>query len=347
VSPRLKILSPALGLLLLLILPAVASAAASFHWNKAVRVEPARDGGLSAISCPNLQLCVAGDESGNVVTSTKPSSSIWKPATKVDPAGPITGVSCPTTSFCGAVDQAGGFVWSSTPTRGAKHWSRPARIDSTLAVGGGYAGLTAISCPSATLCVAVDNASDSNVLYSTDPTGGKSAWKTVKLEGPATSVDCPTTTLCVILGTERYVSTAPTDPTSWKATDALVGGTYEATDCVGANLCIGVGFGNTSPGFESATRTPTGTWSTVFNVVSDPPAIDTTLLDTVGCTRGTCVALDGADNAYTSHSAARGLWSTAVAIRPNTASQFNSVSCTSGVCVVVDSAGVATTGILH
>jgi hypothetical protein len=347
VSPRLKILMPLFGLLLLLTLPSVASAAATFHWNRAVRVEPAKDGGLSAISCPNLQLCVAGDQSGDVVTSTKPPSGSWSAAAKVDTAGPITGLSCPTTTFCGAVDQAGAFIWSTTPTRGTKHWSHPVRIDSTMAVGGGYAGLVAISCPSAKLCVAVDNASSSNVLYSSNPTGGKAAWNTVKLEGPATSVDCPTTTLCVILGSERYVSTDPTSPTGWKATDALVGGVYQSVDCVGTTLCIGVGFGNTSPGFESATRTPTGMWSTVYNVVSNPPAIATTLLDTVGCTRGTCVALDGADNAYTSRFAARGLWSTATAIRRKSASQFNAVSCTSGMCVVVDSAGVATTGILR
>ena len=346
VTRRLKILLPLIGVLMLMAAPAGANAAASFHWNKAVRIEPSKDGGLSAVSCTNLQLCVAGDESGDILTSTKPAQSTWSTAAKVDSDGPITGVSCPTATFCGAVDQSGGFIWSTTPTLGAKHWSTPVRIDSTAAVGGGYAGLVAISCPSSTLCVAIDNTSDANVVYSTDPTGGKSAWKQVKLEGPATSVSCPTTTLCVIAGTERYVSVDPSVPTDWKAATALTDGTYQAVDCVGTTLCIGVGFGNTSPGFESATATPTGSWSTVFNVVSDPPAIATTLLDTVGCTRGTCVALDGADNAYTSTSAARGLWSTATAIRPDTVSQFNAVSCTSGMCVVVDSAGVETTGLL-
>ncbi len=346
-SRRPQIILALLGLLLLLVAPTVASAATpTLHWNKAVRIEPSKNGGLSAISCPNLQLCVAGDESGDILTSVKPSKSTWTAAAKVDSDGPITGVSCPTTTFCGAVDQSGGFIYSTTPTLGAKHWSHPMRIDATAAVGGGYAGLVSISCPSASLCVALDNASSSNVLYSTDPTGGKAAWKSVGLEGPATSVDCPSTTLCVAVGTERYVSVDPSVSTSWKAATALTGGVYQSVDCVGTTLCIGVGFGNTSPGFESATRTPTGTWSTVFNVVTNPPAIATTLLDTVGCTRGTCVALDGADNAYTSNAAARGLWSGPTAIRPKTASQFNAVACTSGVCVVVDSAGVETTGLL-
>lgn len=346
-SARAKILSPLIGLLLLLLLPTVAGAATSFHWNRAVRVEPSKDGGLSAVSCPDLQLCVAGDESGDVVTTTRPTAGVWNAAAKIDTAGPITGLSCPTTTFCGAVDGAGAFVWSTTPTLGQKHWSHPVRIDSTTGTGGGNSGLAAISCPSVKLCVAVDDASSANVFYSANPTGGKAAWQTVKLEGPATSVDCPSSTLCVIAGTERYVSIDPTSPTGWKASGALVGGVYQGVDCVGSTLCIGVGFGNTSPGFESATRTPTAAWSAVFNVVSNPPAAGTTLLDTVGCTRGTCVALDGADNASTSSSAARGLWSAPTAIRPKTVSQFNSVSCTSGMCVVVDSAGVATTGILR
>ena len=344
-SRRLNILLPLIGLLMLLSLPAVANAA-SLSWNKAIRVEPTKDGGLSAVSCADLQLCVAGDQSGNIVTTTTPTKGGWSAATQVDSAGAITGVSCPTATFCGAVDQAGAFIWSTTPTLGAKHWSHPVRIDATTAVGGGYAGLAAISCPSAKLCVAVDDASSADVLYSTDPTGGKAAWTTVKLQGPATSVDCPTTSLCVIAGTERYVSTDPASSTSWKASGALTGGVYQGVDCVGATLCINIGFGNSSPGFESATRTPTGAWSTDFNVVNDPPAIGSTLLDAVGCTRGTCVTLDGADNAYVSSASAQGLWSAATPIRTKSASQFNSVSCTSGMCVVVDSAGVETTGIL-
>jgi hypothetical protein len=344
-SRRTQILLPLIGLIVLLSLPTVANAA-SFTWNKAIRVESIHNGGLSAVSCANLQLCVAGDGSGDVLSTRTPTKGGWSAAAKVDSAGPITGISCPTTTFCGAVDGVGAFVYSTTPTRGAKGWSHPVRIDPTMAVGGGYAGLTSISCPSASLCVAVDAASSANVVYSTDPTGGKATWKIVKLQGPATSVDCPTTTLCVIAGTERYVSTDPTSPTGWKASAALVGGVYQAVDCVGATLCINVGFGNASTGFESATKTPTTTWSTVYNVVGDPPAIGSTLLDTVGCTRGTCLTLDGADNAYISGSSAKGLWTATGPIRTKSASQYNAVSCTSGMCVVVDSAGVETTGIL-
>jgi hypothetical protein len=329
----------------MLSIPAVANAA-SFKWNKAVRVETVKDGGLSAVSCVSLQFCIAGDQAGNVLTTTKPMSGSWSSTAKVDSAGPITGISCPTTSFCAAVDQVGAFVYSTQPTKGAKAWSRPVRIDSANSVGGGYAGLSDISCPSAKLCIAIDNGAKANVVYSSDPTGGKAAWHTVALEGPATSVDCPTTALCVIGGSERYVSTNPTDPTAWKASGTLTQAVYSAVDCVGTTLCIGVGFGNASPGFESATRTPTGAWSASFQVETNPPNIGSGLLDAVGCTRGYCVALDGYDNAYVSNTPLTGVWAAGTAIRTKSASQSNAISCTSGMCVVVDSAGVETTGLL-
>jgi hypothetical protein len=322
--------------------------AATFHWHRAIRLEPVRNGGLDAVSCANAKFCVAADQSGDITWTLRPTAGngAWSRPVHVDSAGPITGVSCPTPSFCAAVDASGSVVYSLHPTKGARFWSRPVRIDAAQSVGGGPAGLSAISCPSARLCVAVDAAANANVLVSTNPTGGKAAWSTVALEGPATSVSCSTTTLCVIGGSQRYVSTDPTSPTAWKAGGALQDGVYASVDCVGLHLCVGVGFSNSTPGLASATATPTGAWSAPVAVLANPPAISSGLLDTVGCTRGTCVALDGFDNAYVSSHALKGLWSAGRPIRPKSASQFNAVSCTSGLCVVVDSAGVETTGIL-
>lgn len=54
-----------------------------------------------------------------------------------------------------------------------------------------------VSCASTTLCVAAGR--EGEILSSTDPTGGASAWKTVGGAGFASlyGVSCPTTTLCV------------------------------------------------------------------------------------------------------------------------------------------------------
>ena len=337
-----------LGLVLLLALPGVAQAAA-FHWNRALRLEPVQNGGLDAVSCANSRFCVAVDASGHVTQTTRPlgGNGSWSAPARIDTSGSLTGISCPTTTFCAAVDDSGAVLTSTQPVRGGRSWSRPVRIDTVQAAGGGYAGLAAISCPTAKLCVAVDSAPHANVLYSSNPTGGKGAWQTIALAGPATSISCPATSLCVIGGTQRYVSTNPLSPTGWKASGALTGGVYQSVDCVGTTLCIGVGFSNDSPGLASATTTPTGSWSEPVSVAANPPAIGSGLVDTVGCTRGYCVALDGADNAYVTRSPTQGLWGSAAAIRSKSASQATAISCTSGICVVVDSAGVETTGQLR
>jgi hypothetical protein len=345
VSIRLRFLLPLLALAALAG-PSLATAA-TIKWTKHVRIEPAKDGGLTAVSCATSNFCVATDQSGQVLVSTKLSKGGgWSAPAKVDSAGPLTGISCASTSFCAAVDQVGALVYSTHPSGGAKAWSHPARIDSALAVGGGYSGLTDISCPSAKLCVAVDNGAKGNVVYSSDPTGGKAAWHSVALQGPVTSITCPSTSLCVAVGSERYVSTDPTSPTSWKASGALTGEVYEAVDCIGSTLCVSVGFGNSSPGIASASTSATGVWSEPVAVEGDPPLVGQGLIDTVGCTRGTCVALDGSDNAFISSKPALGIWGPGAGIRGPSLADSTAVSCTSGYCVVVDSAGVETTGVL-
>src|SRR4051794_15677692 len=90
-------------------------------------------------------------------------------------------------------------------------WSAPALIDSAPPFGAPGA-LLGMSCPSASLCVAVDNAG--RIVSSTDPTGGAGAWtlayaiEAVSLYG----VSCPSTSLCVAVASSGDVLTS-TDPT--------------------------------------------------------------------------------------------------------------------------------------
>ena len=62
------------------------------------------------------------------------------------------------------------------PLGGVKGWSKPVRVDTAMQPGGGYAGFSAIACPTTKLCIAVDNAANGQVAYTTDPTGPASAW---------------------------------------------------------------------------------------------------------------------------------------------------------------------------
>ncbi|MDA8186438.1 MAG: hypothetical protein M0035_18805, partial [Actinomycetota bacterium] len=155
---------------------------------------------MTAGSCPTQNLCVAGDNLGDISTSTNPTGGTtkWSSLASIQKSGTqdvITSISCPSTSFCAAVDAGGDLHTSTNPAGGASTWNnsaQPEQIDSSSG------GLTSISCPTANLCVAVDQAG--NVLTSTNPTGGTTKWSSpVSIDSSASngidSVSCPTTTL--------------------------------------------------------------------------------------------------------------------------------------------------------
>ena len=173
-----------------------------------------------------------------------------------------------------------------------------------------------------------------------------------RLGGTLTSVSCPTSGLCLVGGSEHGYSTSPTGGrSSWHFTGAPAGGgVISGLDCPGTTLCVGVGFGDASPGLAVATASPHGgskAWKT-FDVLASPPPAGSELLDAVGCAgEMLCVALDTADGAYTTASPVKGGWGWDGAIRPHSASQQNAIACTVRLCVVVDSAGVETTGVIH
>jgi hypothetical protein len=67
--------------------------------------------------------------------------------------------------------------------------------------------LETIFCPSTRLCVAEDPASD--MIASTDPTGGASAWTAVNEGQPnhmGAGVSCPTLSLCVAVGNDDVLT---------------------------------------------------------------------------------------------------------------------------------------------
>jgi hypothetical protein len=353
----------------------------TIHWRKPVRIEKAKWGGLNAISCPAVHLCLAVDQSGHVLwTQTPKSTKHWHLVT-VDKDKSLTGISCPTATFCAAVDDAGRLVWTSTPTGNKKKWSKPEVIDTALAPGGGPAGLTAISCtvlaatptttttttpttPSKTstkgvtpLCVATDGSPQGNVVVSTKPTGGKKAWIPAQigsansLGGTLASVTCLSMKLCVAAGSQHYYSKNPAGGKSaWKATGGpTAGGLLASVACPAANACVAVGYGNSSIGLSDVTSRPTGgltSWITTA-VTGTPPAIGAGLVDGVGCSSVSfCIAVDGFDHAYTTTSPLTGAWAGGDPIRKNSAAQWSSIACQPTYCMVVDSAGVGVPGVI-
>jgi hypothetical protein len=132
---------------------------------------------ISAISCPSPYLCVAGDQVGDILSSTNPAggAGAWRvTATSPNLFDPeITELSCPSTSLCFGLS-ANALLSSTDPTGGASAWTKTP-IDQG-------SNVTAISCPSVSLCVAVNL--HGHVLTSTDPTGGANAWTIAAVELP-------------------------------------------------------------------------------------------------------------------------------------------------------------------
>jgi hypothetical protein len=192
---------------------------------------------IDAISCPSATLCVVADRGGYVLWSTDPAGgpSAWGNA-DVDGTRQITAISCPSTTLCVAVDAAGDVITSQAPTGGAAAWT-VTDVDKNRTQNntdnGGAVLLRGISCPSITLCVAVDAVGDA--IVSTDPPGGAAAWTAAQADPdpsfgctaggltcqpPLVGVACPSIALCVAVDNSGNIltTTTPTTPGQWATT---------------------------------------------------------------------------------------------------------------------------------
>jgi hypothetical protein len=345
-----------------LALPAISGAATySLKWSKSVPLLNANDGGgFDSVACaPTVAatkalFCIAGDVRGDIFETVHPAqaASQWH-RRYIDPKTAITGISCPSAQLCVAVDASGRVLHSTDPIGGIAAWSKPVSVDTAALAGGGTAGLAAIDCPTTTFCLAVDNAANGQVAYTTNPTGPASAW-TLTTVGSGVlldSVSCASTTLCVIGGTNAYFATDPTGgATGWKATAALSSGSsvIASLACNTTKLCLGVGYGDSGVGLSVGSSAPTTTtWSQAL-IGSDPPAQSAEIADSVACPeRNFCVAVDGASNAYTSSAPVRGDWSLARPLKKNSQSTVSQVACNTAICVEVDNRGTVTYGSVH
>src|ERR1700729_2755690 len=70
-------------------------------------------GDFTGLSCPSSALCVAVDESANVITSTNPTggAGAWS-IHALNGISDLQGVSCPSASLCVALDSEGDIVTS-------------------------------------------------------------------------------------------------------------------------------------------------------------------------------------------------------------------------------------------
>jgi hypothetical protein len=176
------------------------------------------------------------------------------------------GVSCASPSLCIVVDTLGQVISSTNPTGGPAAWSVVKIVNS-------QAGLGAVSCPSASLCVATANipANEPQVLFvSSHPAAGRRAWRRVRVDtGGAgmTGVSCPSANLCVVAtsGRDGVVSTRPTGGTpAWHTVQISSFGFVTGVSCASTKLCVAVsnvGRGGLGPVFTSTRPASGAAWT--------------------------------------------------------------------------------------
>lgn len=155
----------------------------------------------------------------------------------------LIGLTVPASSWA-----AGPLTWSGFEFPGSNMW--------------------AVSCPSASLCVAT--ATGGEVVVSTDPVGGAAAWTGAKVPSvDGYGISCPSSSLCVAGGTNGVV--VSTDPAggagAWSSVSVPGAGTIHAISCPSTSFCVA---GSTEGVVTSTNPTGgSGAWT-----VADLPSTD-------------------------------------------------------------------------
>jgi hypothetical protein len=255
---------------------------------------------IQGVACPSVSLCVAvganADGASDVLTTTDPTggTTAWT-ATRPPQDDYYYAISCPSTSLCvaggrraGADGGAATIFTSTEPTSGANAWIR-------ADVAAGFETVGSVSCPSASLCVAMGDTGD--IFASTDPTGGTSGWTrtTIGQGFVQRDVACPSASLCVAVDNNSILSS--TDPTGGASawTEATVDPGYGlgAVSCPSVSLCVA---GDSNGNILTSTD-PTGGASAWTKAPIDPGHN----LGAVSCPSvSLCVAGDSNGNVLTS-----------------------------------------------
>jgi hypothetical protein len=158
---------------------------------------------LASVACAGRSLCAAGDGNGNVFSSTNPTAgrSAWHRVHLAGSGVTWGSMACPTTHLCLATSADANKLAILHVHGGTASWSVQT-LPATLNLGN-------LSCPSATLCVAVGGAGDDGeVAITHHPTGGGSAWSLTTIDSRSlNTVSCPSTHFCVASDLDGKVMT--------------------------------------------------------------------------------------------------------------------------------------------
>jgi len=298
---------------------------------------------LRSVACPTATRCLSVGANGTIVT-TDGASYVF--VSGVGGGAGFEGISCPSASLC-VIQETGRLLTSTDPTAPKPSWTG---VSPPLGKDLQFAGVT---CASEGLCIAW---SDSNTLdISTDPTGGASAWRQVKLDVPSGTVEV--SSVACVSGMSRCVVSLGNGGGAVFATTTNAGGGSSAWTvtsrsglaapddlaCPSTVLCVGTNFDDV----ETSTDLAAGaaSWSSGALPASTPRGFPVT----IACPSATlCVTADGDGSIATSSDPAAGAASYAVSpsLDPAGFGTFadTDMTCpTTSTCLVPDSSpGLAT-----
>jgi hypothetical protein len=199
---------------------------------------------IMSISCPSTTLCVGIDLNGRALISTNPASATptWSAPTSLGGLDIVESISCPSTSLCVAVDDQERAVTLTDLTAAASTWS-VTTVDGKAPASFGNGAQSFVSCPSTSLCVAVNSRGDAMTL--TDPGSVKASWSAPAHIDAAglTGVSCPSASLCVAIDRAggAAISTDPSDAApTWKILAGIDTVELVGVTCPSTSLCVAV-----------------------------------------------------------------------------------------------------------
>ena len=233
------------------------------HWDgSAWTLEPAAGAELIGVSCPSSGDCTAvGDSCGDFYCARPPlierwDGVRWATASAPEPAGAswihMNAISCARPVSCTAVGTYGTATSDFLPL--VEHWNglqwAVEQAPSPTITYNGGGGLDAVSCPTATFCVATGSGNRESEIWD----GTHWTLKGWQAPGDAAAVSCATATACVAVGDVVNGSEGPWasawNGTAWiPETPPRISPGYDgdainelnAVSCASASACLAVG----------------------------------------------------------------------------------------------------------
>jgi hypothetical protein len=311
---------------------------------------------LGGVSCPRVRSCIAvgqvnGDGTPRALAEQW-NGAQWRMRSAVSPRGAaetqLNGVSCPKRRFCIAVGTAG--PTAGTTSSVAERWEGKAwRLQAIPTLPG--ANLNAVSCASASSCIAVGGSNSGTLAEQWNGT----RWRILPTQPPPGAqgagfggVDCTSARACIATGAynapsgnvlslaERWNGSSwrilPT-PNPRRAVQSFLGG----VSCSSASACTTVGEQHSASGIVHTLAERWNGRSWRVQPTPNPRGVQFASLPDVSCTSNShCLAVGGSDQGTLAELWNGTRWRIQATPTPAPGASFSSVDCPAGsVCTAV------------